>query len=169
MGITGTFTGYVTNPLYLYNSGTWTAMSPTGLTFGYSDYFTRISFKENSTYIRFTIPYKQDWGGFIRTNATFNFANYNYLNFNFGSIANWQDRFFIGVSSDATPSNTDLNNGVYWVNFSAYTTAAEGNRTVNISNVRNRCYIWFLLSQTWASSDLSGSFVIDLRKMWVSN
>lgn len=96
MGITGTWEGYTSSPLYLYNNGSWSNIQVTGLT-GLNSYgYGTITYESN----RIVINAKtSDYGIFFtRLNQTFNLSNYNFIKSEILSTSSSGTTLTIGIS-----------------------------------------------------------------------
>ena len=89
--VTGTFEGYVSDVLNIYNAGTWSNISTTGLN----------NATNNNSYYRVTSS------EMARTNATVDLTNYKYLKIQARPISNGPKgmRFRIAVGTDTTGSS----------------------------------------------------------------
>lgn len=139
MGITGTFEGYASSPLYLLNGTTWSNLQTTG--FYTVSYYGGASAK--SGYYQLTGGDGEY--GWFRLNQTFDLTNYNYLKANM-SPQHCCKAGTLGISK-STDAYYSYGNG--WKNLTSY---ASGNGVVilNISSITGYYYIYtgFLASST---------------------
>lgn len=99
MGITGTFEGYATSPLYLFNNGTWGG-GISGFGTGYYDYSSYIYNSGSRIYVKAHSGPGGTSNRFRPFNATIDLTNYNYLKvtvLNTGSA-------YIGVGINTSPT-----------------------------------------------------------------
>lgn len=147
-GVTGTFEGYVTSPLYLFNRGKWNGLQTTGL--------TEIN-AEGSAYLRATFTDSIGFGARSnfgeRVNARFNqkvdLTNYKYL-----KILAAKDKdnkyMMVGISDSASA-------GLSSYLASAKLTTDEGYAILDISSITGAKYIYI---EAEMSNGYSGSNVI---------
>ena len=151
MGIIGSFEGYTSNPLYLFNNGNWSNLQTTGVYSGEKQALTggalcigyATSFSSNRRLLLAA-----------RLNQTFNLTPYSYLKITFDAISHAQD--VGGASPDSVLvgiSNTAFTTSFYVTNTSTYEypngtiakiEGARGNTiTLNIASVSGNYYIYF--------------------------
>lgn len=154
LGITGTFEGYTTSPLYLFNAGTYgggqngiTKTDATASSFNYSI----------GTSISGTGIYRGNI--YFRFNNTQNLSNYNYIKV-YGSCENWTG-LGVGIS---TNSNT--------TSFSAssecgFTSSSSGNNTaiLNISSINGSYYVYIWVGHSSGRSAKNAS----ISKVYMEN
>lgn len=106
MGITGTWEGYVTTPLYLFNNGAWSNVQTTGITHMAGDGFE----KESDGCL---LVYLSGYGNkktLGRLNSSVSLTNYKYLNvYGRTNLLSDENICRIGVSQNSgltTPSFT---------------------------------------------------------------
>lgn len=151
-GVTGTFEGYVTNPVYLFNNGNWSNIQTTGWNGGGSDVAGGRYFDEHSgiavgtSFSAYTI---------CSLRQIFDLTNYKYIKIN---IANFKGRDieptatgrgFIGVSksySVTTPSSSTMALYIPWEN------SSTGVCILDISSLTGNYYIYTGMSYRVSSS-----------------
>lgn len=147
-GVTGTFEGYVTSPLYLFNRGKWNGLQTTGL--------TEIN-AEGSAYLRATFTDSIGFGARSnfgeRVNARFNqkvdLTNYKYLKILAAKDKN-NKYMMVGISDSASA-------GLSSYLASAKLTTDEGYAILDISSITGAKYIYI---EAEMSNGYSGSNVI---------
>lgn len=147
-GVTGTFEGYVTSPLYLFNRGKWNGLQTTGL--------TEIN-AEGSAYLRATFTDSIGFGARSnfgeRVNARFNqkvdLTNYKYLKI-LAAKSNNNKYMMVGISDSASA-------GLSSYLASAKLTTDEGYAILDISSITGAKYIYI---EAEMSNGYSGSNVI---------
>lgn len=157
-GIIGSWEGYVTSPLYLFNRGTWTGVSSTGVT------------KTNGYDIK-------DWGKHIqvstmntqretmgRLNSAVNLTSYNYLKIlvkGGSSSAVYGDTIFLGIS---TASNITAPASLV-SKATIRSVDAETTVILNVSNYSGNYFIYF--GNTQATTGYSGGY--DLYQVFLTS
>ena len=96
-GVVGTYEGYASSPLYLFNNGTWSNLQTTGATktLGAND----ADVKNGILYIYTSLF--GDKIGFARLNQTFNLTNYKYIKAKIKS-GSFYGRIGIGTTAGIT-------------------------------------------------------------------
>lgn len=106
MGITGTWEGYVTSPLYLYNKGTWNGLQTTGFTVvdGTGNYI------EAEGNIRFTCSGKGNKYVVARSNSPFLFSGRSYLKLNMSvsRLMYYENKVYIGLSPNPSLTKASI-------------------------------------------------------------
>ena len=150
MGIIGSFEGYVSSPLYLFNNGIWSNLQTTGVYSGENQVITggTLCIGAEGT---FTSMYRILLAA--RLNQTFNLTPYNYLNITFDAIDHAQDvggippgSVLVGISNTAftksfyhTATSYEYPDGTI-----AKIEGARGNTiTLNVASVSGNYYIYF--------------------------
>lgn len=159
MGITGTWEGYTSSPLYLFNNGTWNALSSSGMSM--VDNPNNRNTLSIDTNINLRIYLKSNHGCSMRTNASFDFTNYRYLNFvvsDLGIRGGWISVTRFGISNS---SNTR--------NLTASINPSSGTCIVNVSSISGWYYIYIVVNPGGTSSDASGNMLMKISQIYVSN
>ena len=150
MGIIGSFEGYVSSPLYLYNSGVWSNLQTTGV---YTDGIAKIisgtlclgypSFWTSSKYITLT----------ARLNQIFDLSHYNFIKIAFDALNHSSDpggvspnNVIVGISNTAFSVTLFANTGsfLYPDGIIASISGTRGNTVIlDISNISGAYYIYF--------------------------
>lgn len=146
-GVTGSWEGYVTSPLYLYNNGTWHSLlvnvkmqdcsAPSGI-----DY--------ESSYLWYGA--KADWVS-MRTGVMIDVTNYNYVSF---TSTNGGRGETTGISVGTNPTtyvNADS------VKLTSTTNNGDQTLTLNISSVTGKVYIKIA----------GGGYSRKLKQLWLHN
>lgn len=106
MGITGSFEGYVTSPLYLYNKGTWNGLQTTGFTVvdGTGNYI------EAEGNIRFTCSGNGNKYVVARSNSPFLFSGRSYLKLNMSvsRLMYYENKVYIGLSPNPSLTKASI-------------------------------------------------------------
>lgn len=106
MGITGSFEGYVTSPLYLYNKGTWNGLQTTGFTVvdGTENYI------EAEGNIRFTCSGIGNKYVVARSNSPFLFSGRSYLKLNMSvsRLMYYENKVYIGLSPNPSLTKASI-------------------------------------------------------------
>ena len=158
-GVTGTFEGYVTSPLYLYNKGTWNGLQTTGL--------TEINAEGSS---RLDNDFSQSIGFYARSNpgnranARFNqkidLTNYKYLKAHAIDINSGY--LMIGISDNASA-------GISSYIASAKTTDIGGYAILDISSLTGQKYIYIEANTANAIAKPSVNRVVECDQVMLSN
>lgn len=159
LGITGTWEGYTSSPLYLFNNGTWNALSSSGMSM--VDNPNDRNTLSIDTNINLRIYLKSNHGCSMRTNASFDFTNYRYLNFvvsDLGIRGGWINVTRFGISNS---SNTR--------NLTASINPSSGTCIVNVSSISGWYYIYIVVNPGGTSSDASGNMLMKISQIYVSN
>ena len=141
MGIMGTFEGYVSNPLYIYNYGSWSNVNPSGLTISKKvnkDSYSSMTINSNNILLH-------SWCGTsgyfssvtARLNGVVNLTNYSKLNARVNLTATGSDaspKFYIGVNNSSTET--------YPSSSAAATIKGEQIVTLNISSFSGNYYVF---------------------------
>lgn len=159
LGITGSWEGYTSSPLYLFNNGTWNALSSSGMSM--VDNPNNRNALSIDTNINLRIYLKSNRGCSMRTNASFDFTNYRYLNFvvsDLGIHGGWISVTRFGISNS---SNTR--------NLTASINPSSGTCIVNVSSISGWYYIYIVVNPGGTSSDASGNMLMKISQIYVSN
>ena len=155
LGITGTWEGYATSPLYLFNNGTYGG-GQNGITKTAATVSAPFNYSIGTS-ISCTGIYKGNI--YFRFNNTQNLSNYNYIKV-YGSCENWTG-LGIGIS---TNSNT--------TSFSAssecgFTSSSSGNNTaiLNISSINGSYYVYIWVGHSSGSRERNAS----ISKVYMEN
>ena len=144
MGIIGSWEGYVSSPLYLFNNGVWSNLQTTGVTRvwdGPADYeISQARFAEETTnkIIRVNLSghakETQLVKGNGRLNQSVNLDNYNYLKVN---VSSYESGYiaYVGVSTNATLQSFSYS--------ASNVPTAAGVIIVNISSLSGLYFIYF--------------------------
>ena len=144
MGIIGSFEGFVSSPLYLYNNGVWNNLQTTGVTRvwdGPADYaISQAQFAEETTnkIIRVNMSghakETQLVKGNGRLNQSVNLDNYNYLKAN---VSSYESGYiaYVGVSTNSTLQSFSYS--------ASNVPTAAGVIVVNISSLSGLHFIYF--------------------------
>ena len=141
MGIIGTFEGWVSNPLYIYNYGSWSNINPSGLTVSKKankDSYSSMTINSNNILLH-------SWcgtSGYIssvtaRLNGVVNLTNYSKLNARVNLTATGSDaspKFYIGVNNSSTDTFPSSN--------AVATIKGEQIATLNISSFSGNYYVF---------------------------
>lgn len=146
LGITGTFEGYVSDVLTIYNNGTWSNMSTTGIT-ALSD--CTIESTNPITLKRSSSSSGTHYTRYARLNSAFNLTNYNYL-----KATAWADQTsYTAYAGISVSTDTNCNSSA------GYASTKNGSAsviTIDITSLtglywiffKHKCrqkIIWFLL------------------------
>lgn len=139
----GSFEGYTTSPLYLFNQGTWSNLQTTGVTATTSLTYAGIMTAYGNTYLYIGFDGKnQVLRKFIsaRLNQTFNLTSYNYIKAYCNKI-NTNNSAIIGIGISTNNSVTSLNE------FNLYTEiiTTPGTNILNITSVNGNYYIYYYI------------------------
>lgn len=151
MGITGSFEGYTSSPLYLFNNGTWSNLQTTGIYSGEKQAITG-----GALCIGYATTFSSNRRMLLaaRLNQTFNLTPYSYLKITFDATSHAQD--VGGASPDSVV--VGISNTAFTTSFCVTTTStyeypdgtiakAEGARgntiTLNIASISGNHYIYF--------------------------
>ena len=130
-GIIGSWEGFVTSPLYIYNNGTWSNIQSTGLTATTSN--TELTQYTNGNF-RIFGPSGVRSLVLARLNTAVNLSSYNYVNVNISSN-NGGSTVYVGVSS---ASNITSTGGLV----SLYSSTSIGLFKSNISSLSDNYFIY---------------------------
>lgn len=155
MGITGTWEGYVSNPLYLFNNGTWGGLQTTGITYFFFDNdrvadVGRAYISNNQ--IRFEASPNGDNNGnvtvYARFNQLINLTNYKYIKFNVSSINPAQNLniyyLTLGYSNMAQANTNTSYSSDYIVLIGKVQIKTTGIGILDISTISGSYYIYIL-------------------------
>ena len=159
LGITGSCEGYFSSPFYLFNNGSWNGLSSTGMSM--VDNLNNRNSLSIDTNINLTIYLKSNHGCSMRTNASFDFTNYRYLNFVVSDLSirgGWISITRLGISNS---SNTR--------NLTASINPSSGTCIVNVSSISGWYYIYIVVNPGGTSSDASGNMHMKISQIYVSN
>lgn len=146
MGIMGTFEGYSTSPLYLFNNGVWSNLKVSGatiITSNLGNYIITLNPPDQyKKYLRMNHTNNSSHLSVARLNSTVNLSSYTYLNLQFQGT--WSKNPYpetggIGISQSSNATS-----------FSAFiegTDISNDNQSttiiLNISNVTGEWFIYF--------------------------
>lgn len=163
MGITGSFEGYVSSPLYLFNNGSWGGgQTQASVTKKYGEWNVSGGTLNICTYGN----YHKSGYILFRFNNIVDLANYNYIKLSFRRMAHseyWLHNepvvqgceCFIGVSTD--PNITVINETSGYLTYIRgiqSTSASTFNQAVlNVSSINSKCYIYFAIHGNGSMSD----------------
>lgn len=135
LGITGSFEGYVSDVLYLFNKGTWSNLSTTGLTQTYIDSGCSINVTDSIKMgLYATTGTRRSVRCAGRLNQTVDLSSYNYIKANVSSFD--AGAVWIGIS-------TSITNGADADDFASYASIdSAGVIILNISNITGKYYIY---------------------------
>ena len=159
LGITGTCEGYFSSPFYLFNNGSWNGLSSTGMSM--VDNLNNRNSLSIDTNINLTIYLKSNHGCSMRTNASFDFTNYRYLNFVVSDLSirgGWISITRLGISNSSNTRNLTASVNPY-----------SGTCIVNISSISGWYYVYIVVNATGTSSDASGNMHMKISQIYVSN
>ena len=150
MGIIGSFEGYTTSPLYLFNNGNWSSLQTTGV---YTSGNTKII--SGSICLGYQGPWTSTKSITLtaRLNQTFDLTQFKYLKITFDTTNYSSDvggtvpsNVIIGVSNTAFSQTLFANSGpfLYPDGTIAHIDGARGNTIIlDISNISGSYYIYF--------------------------
>lgn len=159
MGITGTWEGYVTSPLYLYNKGTWNGLQTTGLTEINGEGSSRLD-NDFSQSIGFYARSNFDEKVNARFNQKVDLTNYKYLKVHAIDIKNGY--LMIGISDNASA-------GISSYIASAKTTDIGGYAILDISSLTGQKYIYIEANTANAIAKPSVNRVVECDQVMLSN
>lgn len=147
LGITGTFEGYASSPLYLYNNGTWSNLQTTGTTrtwdSGGNYAIDQLYCSDTNNRLEFSGKANGNNSGNItmyanfRLNQTINLTSYSYLKMNVTKFTRAL-KIIIGVSTDASLTSFSYS--------ASYTATTTGVAIANISSLSGNYYIYMGVS-----------------------
>lgn len=151
MGITGTWEGYTSSPLYIYNQGTWNGVSSNNVTmtkgWQINSMGTYIDIRTNNSNLE-TIG---------RLNSTINLTSYIYLKINMAGTsysASYGDKIFTGISTNSNiTTRTSLTS-----NITLKVNQDKATIILNISSYSGNYFIYFGNNQ--ATSGYAGTVYI---------
>ena len=167
MGIIGSWEGYTTSPLYLFNNG-WTnnlqtkGMSITANSSG--GYFVESAINSSVTSLRFTCRAFNGALCMARLNQAVNLTNYNYIRVK-GKTLNCF-RMGVGISTSTSISSVD---NLVSKNYSttAYDSLTELSPLLNISNITGNYYIYLYITGH-SSRDGGGGVGNSFSQIWLT-
>ena len=133
LGIIGSFEGYTTSPLYLYNKGVWSNLQTTGLT-------TTIGEGLNiaKDYIRIGYSMKTTPTPMCRLNQTVNLSNHNYIKASLAANGYaYGEKSVVGISQSA-----DVTSLSGLTSYASYSSMDTGTASLNISSITGNYYIY---------------------------
>lgn len=159
MGITGTWEGYVTSPLYLYNKGMWNGLQTTGLTEINGEGSSRLD-NDFSQSIGFYARSNFDEKVNARFNQKVDLTNYKYLKVHAIDIKNGY--LMIGISDNASA-------GISSYIASAKTADIGGYAILDISSLTGQKYIYIEANTANAIAKPSVNRVVECDQVMLSN
>lgn len=159
MGITGTWEGYVTSPLYLYNKGMWNGLQTTGLTEINGEGSSRLD-NDFSQSIGFYARSNFDEKVNARFNQKVDLTNYKYLKVHAIDIENGY--LMIGISDNASA-------GISSYIASAKTADIGGYAILDISSLTGQKYIYIEANTANAIVKPSVNRVVECDQVMLSN
>lgn len=159
MGITGTWEGYVTSPLYLYNKGMWNGLQTTGLTEINGEGSSRLD-NDFSQSIGFYARSNFDEKVNARFNQKVDLTNYKYLKVHAIDIENGY--LMIGISDNASA-------GISSYIASAKTADIGGYAILDISSLTGQKYIYIEANTANAIAKPSVNRVVECDQVMLSN
>lgn len=159
MGITGTWEGYVTSPLYLYNKGMWNGLQTTGLTEINGEGSSRLD-NDFSQSIGFYARSNFDEKVNARFNQKVDLTNYKYLKVHAIDIKNGY--LMIGISDNASA-------GISSYIASAKTADIGGYAILDISSLTGQKYIYIEANTANAIAKPSINRVVECDQVMLSN
>jgi hypothetical protein len=160
MGITGTFEGFVTSPLYVYNKGTFSNVQTSGVTLNYTSNSTYGSCIDYSGYIMVS-------GGSTRLGtqvdvigrfiSSINLSSYTRLTI-IGYSKSMGGTLWLGVSNNSSLTASSQ----FTVNSS--TSSPVTSLSLNISNLSGMYYIYFAIK-----SNTYNIIAYHIQQIYLSN
>lgn len=161
----GSWEGYVTSPLYVFNNGAWNGVTSTGMSTAYASGSDR-DYLYVGTTITCGVYEKNGCNCSYRTNSVVDLSNYNYLNFKISSNDFGNNGNFNGLNLGAsTESQLSSISG-----FSANVRVGArltGVQTINVTALKGKYYI-YIYCTFYGSSDYKGSSVVSLEQIYLS-
>lgn len=136
MGIIGSFEGYISSPLYLYNNGNWGGVSTTGVTM-ILNYRTKIVYESDRISLKNTYGtiLSNNLNTNIRLNETVDLSRYNFIKVSIKLIGGFVDKVRLGITTSASASS-----------YTAYSdSSGSGYIILNISSYSGFYYIYLQL------------------------
>lgn len=160
MGITGTFEGFVTSPLYVYNKGTFSNVQTGGVTLNYTSNSTYGSCIDQSGYIKISggsnrIGAQVDVIG--RLISSINLSSYTRLTI-IGYAEEVGGTLWLGVSNNSSLTASSQ----FTVNSS--TSSPVTSLSLNISNLSGMYYIYFAIK-----SNVYKTMAYYIQQIYLSN
>lgn len=174
MGIIGSFEGYVTSPLYLYNKGVWSGLQTIGTTKTYSYYSdsncdSTPYYNGISNYMGVGVKgaYSSAGNGnvLIRTNQTINLTNYTFIKCDIYSLyaRRATSNGYVGASTSSSLTSLSFSaSGSMTASSSTSSDSKNGNIICNISSLTGNYYIYLALefSRNTTYSGNDGEFYV---------
>lgn len=156
MNVLGSFEGYTTSPLYLYNNGIWSNLQTTGVTMTHTTKDGSCHVFNDEIYLSVLGSKGTNHYSIGRLNQTVNLTPYNYL-----KIVTMSNPIgdYIGLSTNASLTTASFSASTL---FSAY-----GTIIVNVSSLNGNYYIYFYHKAS--SSNASGNSSLSIKEIYLSN
>lgn len=169
MGLIGSWEGYISTPLYLYNNGTWSNLQTTGTTstasgtiggteYGVYDRINYLAMRGDPSYRPVFLA--------IRLNQTINISGYNYIK----AVT----RALYDIESEYTGIGVSQNSQVQSIgDFASYaeriTSSVAGTQILNVASLTGNYYIYFFARRRIQASLGSNNMDYGLSSLYLSN